>query len=54
MANRSAGPSVPAMIDRKLKRTVGMWMATALVIGNMVGSDIFLLPASLSAACRIR
>ena len=50
MANRSSGPSVPAMTDRKLKRTMGMWMATALVIGNMVGSGIFLLPASLSAA----
>jgi basic amino acid/polyamine antiporter, APA family len=38
------------MSDRKLKRTMGMWMATALVIGNMVGSGIFLLPASLSSA----
>ena len=38
------------MADRKLKRTMGMWMATALVVGNMVGSGIFLLPASLSAA----
>jgi APA family basic amino acid/polyamine antiporter len=27
-----------------------MWMATALVVGNMVGSGIFLLPASLSSA----
>src|SRR5690349_24717587 len=38
------------MADRKLKRTMGMWMATALVIGNMVGSGVFLLPASLSSA----
>src|SRR5690349_6726941 len=38
------------MADRKLKRTMGMWMATALVVGNMVGSGIFLLPASLSSA----
>jgi len=38
------------MSDRKLKRTMGLWMATALVVGNMVGSGIFLLPASLSAA----
>ena len=33
----------------KLKRELGLWMATALVIGNMVGSGIFLLPASLAA-----
>jgi APA family basic amino acid/polyamine antiporter len=31
-----------------LKRTMGLWMATALVIGNMVGSGIFLLPAALA------
>src|SRR5688500_11881013 len=34
----------------KLKRTMGLWMATALVVGNMVGSGIFLLPASLAEA----
>ena len=33
---------------RQLKRGLGMKMATALVIGNMVGSGIFLLPASLA------
>ena len=33
-----------------LKPTMGLWMATALVVGNMVGSGIFLLPASLAAA----
>jgi basic amino acid/polyamine antiporter, APA family len=27
---------------------VGFWMATALVVGNMIGSGIFLLPAALS------
>jgi Amino acid permease len=32
----------------KLKRTMGLWMATALVVGNMVGSGVFLLPASLA------
>src|SRR6185312_120937 len=31
-------------------RSMGLWMATALVIGNMVGSGIFLLPASLAGA----
>ncbi|HVW47314.1 MAG TPA: amino acid permease [Solirubrobacterales bacterium] len=34
----------------KLKRSMGVWMATALVIGNMVGSGVFLLPASLAGA----
>ena len=32
----------------KLKRSIGLWMATALVIGNMVGSGIFTLPALLA------
>jgi basic amino acid/polyamine antiporter, APA family len=32
---------------RKLKRSMGLWMATALVVGNMVGTGVFLLPASL-------
>ena len=27
---------------------MGLWMATALVVGNMVGSGVFLLPASLA------
>ena len=33
----------------RLKRTLGLWMATALVVGNMIGSGIFLLPAALAA-----
>jgi len=39
----------PAAPHRKLKRSMGLWMATALVVGNMIGSGIFLLPASLAA-----
>jgi basic amino acid/polyamine antiporter, APA family len=31
-----------------LKRSMGLWMATALVIGNMIGSGVFLLPASMA------
>ncbi len=31
------------------KRSLGLWMSTALVVGNMIGSGIFLLPASLGA-----
>ena len=33
-----------------LKRSMGLWMATALVVGNMVGSGVFLVPASLADA----
>jgi APA family basic amino acid/polyamine antiporter len=33
---------------RTLKRSMGLWMATALVIRNMVGSGIFTLPAALA------
>jgi APA family basic amino acid/polyamine antiporter len=29
-------------------REIGFWMAVALVIGNMIGSGVFLLPASLA------
>jgi APA family basic amino acid/polyamine antiporter len=31
------------------RRTVGLGVATALVVGNMVGSGVFLLPSSLAA-----
>ena len=31
------------------RRRLGLWMATALVVGNMIGSGVFLLPASLGA-----
>lgn len=30
------------------RRALGIWAATALVVGNMVGSGVFLLPASLA------
>lgn len=30
-------------------KTIGLWGATALVAGNMIGSGIFLLPATLAA-----
>ena len=36
------------MQDAKLNRSMGLWMATALVVGNMIGSGVFLLPASLA------
>ena len=43
MSTQAAAP------ERKLKRSMGLWMATALVVGNMIGSGIFLLPAALAA-----
>ena len=36
--------------NRKLKRDLGLWAATAIVIGNMIGSGIFTAPQSLAAA----
>ncbi|PNS09703.1 amino acid permease [Solilutibacter silvestris] len=30
------------------RRALGIWSATALVVGNMIGSGVFLLPASLA------
>jgi APA family basic amino acid/polyamine antiporter len=29
-------------------RALGLWSATALVVGSMIGSGVFLLPASLA------
>jgi APA family basic amino acid/polyamine antiporter len=40
--------SHPPVARPRLKRSMGLWMATALVIGNMVGSGIFTLPAVLA------
>lgn len=46
--SRASTNGAAAAGPRRLKRGLGMKMATALVIGNMVGSGIFLLPASLA------
>src|SRR6476646_7234501 len=35
------------MSESKASRGLGFWMCLALVIGNMIGSGVFLLPASL-------
>lgn len=35
-------------IAAKEQRPMGMWMALALVMGSMIGSGVFLLPASLA------
>ena len=44
--------SAPSDGAPKLKRSIGLWMATGLVVGNMVGSGVFLLPATLAGARR--
>jgi basic amino acid/polyamine antiporter, APA family len=41
-------PSRPEEAKPRLKRAMGLWMATALVVGSMVGSGIFTLPAVLA------
>ena len=41
----SATDCVAAMPARA---PLGLWMATALVIGSMIGSGVFLLPAALA------
>lgn len=41
MADADAGSTAAA-------RPLGLWMATALVVGSMIGSGVFLLPATLA------
>src|SRR5690349_17175123 len=36
------------MSESPTSRGLGFWMCLALVIGNMIGSGVFLLPASLA------
>ena len=36
------------MNDKLKKKSLGLWMLTALVAGNMIGSGIFMLPATLA------
>jgi basic amino acid/polyamine antiporter, APA family len=50
VTERTVAPTPGPEPRPKLKRELGMVMATALVIGNMVGSGVFLLPASLARA----
>ena len=49
MLRNDTAPDRAEARPRELKRTMGLWMATALVVGNMIGSGVFLLPASLAA-----
>jgi APA family basic amino acid/polyamine antiporter len=45
---------LPELTDPpKLKRELGLGMTTALVVGNMIGSGVFLLPASLAGVALV-
>jgi len=35
-------------MSRKPPKPLGLWMCVALVVGNMIGSGVFMLPASLA------
>ena len=37
------------MSEPTQKREIGFWTATSLVVGSMIGSGVFLLPAALAA-----
>jgi APA family basic amino acid/polyamine antiporter len=39
----------PALDSTTAPRVLGFWAAVAIVMGNMIGSGVFLLPASLAA-----
>ena len=43
-----ANQSVAGAESPPSERQLGMWMATALVVGNIIGAGVFLLPAALA------
>jgi APA family basic amino acid/polyamine antiporter len=43
------GADNDAQTTVKSEKTLGLWMCTALVVGNMIGSGVFVLPAALAA-----
>src|SRR5688500_2609937 len=49
-SSQAAGSSLPPPASRLQPpaSSLGLWTCTALVVGNMVGSGVFLLPASLA------
>lgn len=44
----SPADSVPVPGSTRSKPGLGVWMATALIMGNMIGSGLFLLPSALA------
>ena len=43
-----AAPGAGGRADGSARRPLGFWMATALVVGNIIGSGAYLIPASLA------
>ena len=50
MAATAAAPVQAPSAPPKLTRTLGLWTATALVVGDMIGSGAFTLPATPAGA----
>jgi APA family basic amino acid/polyamine antiporter len=48
MTRSAARPEPDADPQRSTGASLGLWLCTALVVGNMVGSGVFLLPSSLA------
>jgi len=48
MAQLAAPEGAIAQEPARPRRALGLWASMALVIGNIIGSGIFLLPASLA------
>ena len=48
MVQQTASKSPITQEPAKPRKALGLWASMALVIGNMIGSGIFLLPASLA------
>jgi APA family basic amino acid/polyamine antiporter len=47
-ASRTASGATTAIAEPAPARQLGFWMASALVVGNIIGAGVFLLPASLA------
>jgi len=43
-----AAPGLEGRAEPRKTRPLGFWMATALVVGNIIGSGVYLLPAQLA------
>lgn len=49
LSRLAAARKVQGETESLKSQTLGLWMLTALVTGNMIGSGVFLLPASLAS-----